>query len=111
MTGRLDWLHGWPRMGEAGGGTAVLLGNAVHCVGCGRFQGITTVAIDEDWQDPGPTPTWPFPEGECPVCDIDRPTRPESEAAEIVRALAAEGSVRDLVDLRRRARAWRARTW
>jgi hypothetical protein len=58
------WLNGWPRIGEDG----VLMGTAVHCLGCGRFLGVTTVAFTEDWRPPGPEPVWPGPQAGCPFC-------------------------------------------
>lgn len=60
-----DWLNGWPRMGD---GRGVLIGSGVHCVCCGKCFGVTCVAIPEDWEPPGPTPTWPFGESDCPLC-------------------------------------------
>lgn len=68
MSDRLDWLHGWPRLGD--NGTSVLIGTGVYCVGCGKSRGVTTVAFPEDWQPPGPDPDWPFPEDACPVCAL-----------------------------------------
>jgi hypothetical protein len=59
------WLHGWPRIGD---GTAVLIGTSVHCVGCGYFQGIISVAFDDDWSPPTEQPVWPFGEEDCLVC-------------------------------------------
>lgn len=59
------WLNGWPRIGS---GTSVLIGTELHCVCCGRSQGITTVAFPEDWEPPGPDPVWPFGELDCPLC-------------------------------------------
>jgi hypothetical protein len=63
-TTTLPWLNGWPRMGLTG----VLIGTATHCIGCGRFNGTTTVAFTEDWVPPGELPTWPFTAESCPVC-------------------------------------------
>jgi hypothetical protein len=66
---RLVWLHGWPRSGTTG----ILIGTATHCIGCGRFTGTTTIAIDDDyidWAQDRPKPDWPFPEDACPVCDL-----------------------------------------
>jgi hypothetical protein len=60
-----DWLHGWPLLE---GGLSVLMGTGVYCAGCGRWWGVTTVAIDEDWTPPDRTPEWPFPQDDCPVC-------------------------------------------
>jgi hypothetical protein len=58
------WLHGWPRINR---GRAVLMGTGVHCVCCGRLQGVTTVAFDPDWVSP-PDPVWPFDIADCPLC-------------------------------------------
>lgn len=68
----LPWLNGWPRMGRA----AVLVGNATHCIGCGRMYGITTVAIDAKWTPPTLDPAWPFRPGDCPVCAASDPAGP-----------------------------------
>jgi hypothetical protein len=62
------WLHGWPRMGR---GTSVLIGTSVHCVGCGRFHGVTCVVFPDRWEAPGPDPEWPFGEVDCPVCYLE----------------------------------------
>jgi hypothetical protein len=61
-----EWLNGWPRLGNDG--SAVLMGTAVHCIGCGRFLGITTVVFPEGWQPPGPDPIWPLSQDDCPIC-------------------------------------------
>lgn len=61
-----SWLNGWPRMGDF----TVLVGNGVHCLGCGHDRGITTVAISEDWRAPGPEPAWPLAEDGCPICAV-----------------------------------------
>lgn len=60
--------HGWPRPDE--NGLSVLIGTGVHCAGCGRFHGITSVAFDEGWEPPGPEPDWPYPQDACPVCEV-----------------------------------------
>jgi hypothetical protein len=63
----VPWLNGWARMGA----TSALIGADICCIGCGRVQGITTVAIPDNWVAPD-EPVWPFtPEG-CPVCWYER---------------------------------------
>jgi hypothetical protein len=69
MTDRLEWLHGWPRFGN----NSVLLGAGIHCAGCGRSQGVTSVVIDPDYAYPDRQPDWPFPEESCPVCLMPDP--------------------------------------
>ena len=59
---REAWLNGWSRSGDT-----VLLGTAVHCAGCGKFNGVATVAFSEGWEPPGMNPAWPFDEADCPV--------------------------------------------
>lgn len=59
-----DWLNGWGRAGP----TAVLIGTTVHCVGCGKFQGVATVGFEEGYKPPEKEPAWPFQEDDCPVC-------------------------------------------
>jgi hypothetical protein len=66
--GGWDWLHGWPRIGHTG----VLMGTAVHCLGCGRFHGLACVAFPDDWEPPGPEPDWPFSPDTCPICREDQ---------------------------------------
>lgn len=63
MANREDWLNGWPRIGDT-----VLVGNGVHCAGCGLSMGVTTVAFAKDWEPPTERPTWPFDEATCPIC-------------------------------------------
>ena len=59
-----DWLNGWPRISA----TQVMIGAGVHCVACGRCQGVTCVVFDPDceWPDQRP-PVWPFTEQDCPI--------------------------------------------
>ena len=66
----MRWLHGWPPIPANSDHppTAVLMGTGVNCIGCGRFQGITCVAIDPDWIPPTEYPDWPFPQDSCPIC-------------------------------------------
>lgn len=71
----MDWLNGWPRVGT----DAVLIGSGVYCAGCGRPQGITTVAVDADWVRPERDPDWPFPEDSCPVHTRPAEPRPAGE--------------------------------
>ncbi len=78
MNDREKWLHGWPRLN---GGSAVLMGTNVLCIGCGRDVGVTTVAITEGWKPPGPTPDWPFDEANCPVCATRERFQQEVEKA------------------------------
>lgn len=59
-----EWLNGWPRLGP----WEVLVGNAVHCVGCGKYRGIAAIVIHEDYKPPEKLPVWPFHEESCPVC-------------------------------------------
>lgn len=63
MTG--DWLNGWARQGAT-----VLVGTGLHCAGCGKHGGIVCVAFGDD---PMPTrsPDWPFPEDDCPICQLE----------------------------------------
>jgi len=65
MTG--DWLNGWNRHGAT-----VIVGNGVHCAGCGKDQGIVTVDLSDagDW-DTRKVPDWPFLEGDCPICQLE----------------------------------------
>ena len=49
-----EWLNGWPRLGP----WQVLVGNGVHCIGCGKCYGITTIAIDENYEPPEKLPVW-----------------------------------------------------
>lgn len=101
-----EWLNGWARTGDG-----VLIGTGVHCAGCGRLHGVTSVAIDESTIWPDSEPDWPFPLGDCPVCDEPARTDPDQvgEAFSIVRALAVGDGVRHLARTRDRARAWVAR--
>lgn len=62
---RQHWLNGWYR-GE--GSVGILIGSGVHCVCCGKFRGVTCVAINRDWKHPKKLPDWPFPEDDCPIC-------------------------------------------
>lgn len=73
-TNRLDWLNGWPLTGAT-----VLMGTGMYCAGCGADRGVTCVAFPEDWEPPGATPAWPFPEDNCAVClsDYQRSERRE----------------------------------
>ena len=78
--GRTDWLHGWSRLGNS----AMLMGTGVHCVGCGKFYGITSVVFDDDWEEPSLEPEWPFDEDSCPVCTLiferdENPTWPRGK--------------------------------
>lgn len=61
-----SWMHGWPRLSSHG----ILIGTGVHCVCCGRCEGVTCVAFTEDWEPPGPHPDWPFGEQDCPLCTV-----------------------------------------
>ena len=101
-----DWLNGWHRTGDG-----VLIGTGVHCAGCGHLRGITSIALtgDETWPDR--EPDWPFPEGDCPVCNEPARRDPDQvdEAFSIVRALAGTGGVPALAQTRARARSWVAR--
>ena len=63
MSDREQWLNGWPRSGLYG----VMMGSAIHCVGCGKFHGVTTIAITEDHEWPTNDPAWPFDDEHCPV--------------------------------------------
>lgn len=64
-TAEFPWLNGWPLVGP----NSVLVGSGMHCIHCGSFQGVTCVAMTEDWQPPGPEPTlWPHTPQDCPVC-------------------------------------------
>lgn len=56
------WLNGWPRISPH----QVLIGTGVHCVGCGKLQGVTCVVFPEDWEA-RPEPDWPFTEVDCPI--------------------------------------------
>lgn len=47
------------------------MGTGVHCAGCGKYFGTTTVAISEDWIPPKNGPDWPFSTDDCPVCASD----------------------------------------
>ncbi len=58
-----DWLNGWPRINA----TQVQIGAGVHCIACGRCQGVICVVFERDWEPPGPDPAWPFTEGDCPI--------------------------------------------
>lgn len=71
---RESWLNGWPRMG-----VQVIIGNATHCAGCGKFNGVTCVVIADDWESPEKMPDWPFDEENCPVCWLMhmRPEEPQ----------------------------------
>lgn len=66
------WLNGWPRIGLTG----VLIGTGVHCVGCGRFHGATSVIFDDDWNPPTDDPAYPFEQDNCPVCRTSEPFSP-----------------------------------
>lgn len=57
------WLNGWDRNNDT-----VLIGTAIHCAGCGRVFGITTVSFDDDLELPEQLPDWPFPQNNCPLC-------------------------------------------
>jgi len=72
MSEREQWLHGWPRHGDA-----VLIGTGTHCAGCGRVTGTFGAVIPEGWEPPGPEPAWPFPESDCPVCALREAGRGE----------------------------------
>jgi hypothetical protein len=58
------WMNGWSRLSL----TAMLIGSGVHCVACGRLQGVTCVAITPNWTPPDKDPDWPFGQDNCPVC-------------------------------------------
>lgn len=58
------WMNGWPRLGLM----AMLIGSGVHCVACGRLEGVTCVATPSDWTPPEKDPDWPFGQDNCPVC-------------------------------------------
>lgn len=75
MPAELAWLHGWPRMGLS----EVLIGSAMHCIGCGRLHGIISVVVNTDWTPPSEQPTWPFTPGDCPVCAVGDPPSPVFE--------------------------------
>ena len=64
----LDWLHGWPRISV----TVVLMGTGLHCIGCGKCHGITPVAYRGETPFPDKTPEWPFKEGACPICNLEK---------------------------------------
>lgn len=66
---RLAWLHGWPWQDSH---AALNMGTAFYCVGCGKFFGTGAVVFPEEWEPPGPEPTWPFPEESCPLCAMSR---------------------------------------
>src|SRR3990167_8202995 len=57
------WLNDWPRMGSG-----ILMGTGIHCIGCGKFMGITTIAITDDYIEPEREPDYPFSMDDCPVC-------------------------------------------
>lgn len=61
----LEWLNGWQRSGNS-----VLIDASVHCLGCGRYYGITCVAYSDDWERPEELPEWPFPQDDCPICQL-----------------------------------------
>jgi len=63
---REAWLNGWPKLNNC----AVLLVGSVHCIGCGKFHGVVTVALDENSSFPDERPDWPFEESSCPVCEV-----------------------------------------
>ena len=62
---REAWLNGWERLDDV-----VLIGTMVHCVGCGREQGLTCVAFSEEYEAPEKLPEFPFDEEMCPVCKL-----------------------------------------
>lgn len=64
------------------GTSGVLIGTSVHCVGCGKCRGITTVALTEDWIEPEQLPDWPFKEDSCPVCELEKLVRVYPEEKE-----------------------------
>lgn len=85
---RLRWLNGWPRLGR----DAVLLGTGVYCVGCGKFGGVTCVAVDFDWTPPETEPDWPFPEDDCPVHNpTDRYAQPAPPPKDLCRVCGGTG--------------------
>lgn len=72
----MDWLNGWHRLGDS---YVVIMGTEVHCIGCGKFFGITSVVIDADWQPPTREPDWPFDVETCPVHDQVEPEWPRGK--------------------------------
>lgn len=71
MPAELAWLNGWPRAGLK----SVRIGTGVHCIGCGRLQGVVGTVIPEGWTPPPEMPAYPFQPGDCPVCADDEPSR------------------------------------
>lgn len=68
-----DWTHGHPRRGRY-----ILIGSVVHCAGCGLAHGVVTAAIDVDTPvGQRALPNFPFPVGDCPVCQDMPPTLTE----------------------------------
>ena len=64
----IAWLNGWPIIGE----TVVLMGTGMHCIGCGKRHGTTTVAYSGDIKFPDKAPEWPFKEVACPICNLKK---------------------------------------
>lgn len=66
---RESWHDGWRREGNV-----VEVGNSLHCAGCGKDQGILTIAADNPIPFvASPLPSWPFEESDCPVCQTTDP--------------------------------------
>lgn len=91
----MNWLNGWPLLIGDGKtpATAVLIGTAVHCIGCGKFHGITCVAFSDGYVSPEKLPDWPFIPKDCPVCylsEIERnkPPQPKGSWAEFEKRIA-----------------------
>lgn len=78
---REKWLNGWSRKGET-----VLIGCGIHCAGCGRSFGITTVMFEDDYVRPEKDPDWPFEESTCPVCQQEENHHARMETEARVRA-------------------------
>ncbi len=57
-----EWLKGNFRVGKL-----VMRGAATHCAGCGTFNGMAAVVLEDGWTMP-PEPDWPFDAAKCPVC-------------------------------------------
>lgn len=67
---RLAWLNGSSSFWEGNPSLVVWEGIHLHCAGCGRsFGPAATWAASPDWE-PGPLPDWPYPEDQCPVCEL-----------------------------------------
>ena len=78
------YLNGWHKDDDYN----VLVGNGLHCLGCGTCRGIICVTHHPEDVFPEKMPDYPFPEQDCPVCRLWESEGSEPKQKDISQRLA-----------------------